>query len=221
MWGFCCSLAQCLHREPLLAQQSVLLSEHSVGNKCVSFKGCVEFCLPRIPISVCCPPQMYFVYIRRTEIRLYRRLNRHKHIKRDSKGCKLLRKNIKVHFRSLQGFSVPRLNKINQLLQLSCCAQHRYQKQSVGNPSLDGVGWGTNWRFCQEMKNKCPGILLAMEFQPGDLSQCSLGHCCTSALFKMQPPLKGRVNNWNYHSGFMCKSRQTSGSELNTSQSKD
>lgn len=142
MWGFCCSLAWCLHREPLLAQYSMLRSEHSVGNKQASFKGCVKFCLPRIPISVCCPPQKYFVYIRRTEIRVYRRLNRHKHIKRDSKGCKLLNKNIKVHFRCLQGFSVSKLNKINQLLQLSSCAQHCYQKQSIGNPALYGMVLG-------------------------------------------------------------------------------
>lgn len=122
MWGFCRSLAWCLHCKPPLAQYSMLRSEHSVGNKHASFKGYVKFCLPRIPISVCSPPQMYFVYIRRTEIRVYRRLNRHKHIKRDSKGCKLLNKNIEVHFRCLRGFSVPKRNEINQLLQLSSCA---------------------------------------------------------------------------------------------------
>lgn len=82
---------------------------------------------------------MYFVYIRRAEIRVYRRLNRHKHIRRDSKGFKLLNRNIKVHCISLRGFSVPKLNKINQLLQLSSSAYHCYQKQSVGNLALYGM----------------------------------------------------------------------------------
>lgn len=82
---------------------------------------------------------MYFVYIRRAEIRVYRRLNRHKHIRRDSKGFKLLNRNIKVHSISLQGFSVPKLNKINQLLQLSSSAYHCYQKQSIGNLTLYGI----------------------------------------------------------------------------------
>ena len=227
MWGFCCSLAWCLHCEPLLAQYSVLLSEHSVGNKHVSFKGCVKFCLPRIPISVCCPPQMYFVYIRRTEIRVYGRLNRRKHIKRDSKGCKLFNKNIKSTLDVFRAFQYPNLIKLTNYCSLApvLSIAIRSNQQEI-QPYMVWF-WGTNCRFCSEVENSSPGILSAVQFQQGNLSQCSLVHSCTSTLFKMQSPLKGRVNNLDYYSSFICKNRQclqeiqTLKSELNTCQSKD